>query len=1139
MVCIFAGIVSLEAVPFLFGLQGEVKMKKFAGIIVLLVLFLTCFVFVACTNIGNETVTDAVTISNLKSEVGVALEKLTYSTDLLIDSERGVVSFTVENSVAEITMSEITLSSGSIAATSSEGDALTVLTLNEGLNTYILNATSGTITVTYTLKITRKAVVSTDPVTDPEPDHVHTYADSWSKDENYHWHAATCEHTTEVKDKAAHIWNAGEITIPAMEDSEGEKTYTCTICGATKTEAINKLSHIHAFGDWESYTDATCTAKGEERRYCTCGDHESRETEIDPDNHELIHYGAQEPTCTKVGWASYDTCSRCHYSTYAEIAVKGHNYDDIVTAPTCIKKGYTIHTCSRCADTYTDNEISALGHDYDAWTNYTVATCVAKGEDRCYCSRCDAYGSREIEVDPDAHDIVHHNAQDATCTEFGWEDYDSCLRCNYTTYVERPAAHIGEWVMLSPATCTSGGIETRTCFRCSAFERRSLPAFGHSYGEWEITSTPTCTKNGSKRKTCVTCSDVVVESISKLGHSGEWIVTVVPTCTGGEKSFSCTRCDETLTEKLPIDYTKHVWSEEKCLLCGEHVASEGLQYELLSNETIQICGYTGNSDTLYLPSCVAGSVVTSIKDNAFKDHLEIKNVFAPRSITSAGANAFEGCNIEYACIYAELFDALKSKCHYIDLKLESSYFPYGTSCSGYVNIILGKNVNLPYFGNGFSRVISIVFPDTISTIERIYGCSGLTTITIPSSLTRIEDGAFMNCTALNTVYYTGDIAGWVSISGLEALTRDREIDLYISGVKVEGDVTIPDNVIDIGDYAFSRIGLTSVTIPASVMSIGDYTFFQCHELTDVTLHGGVKSIGMHAFVGCIGLTSFTIPDSVTSIGASAFHYCNNLSTITIPDSVTNIGTHAFSYCSSLKSATIGRGVSSIGDTWFMNCVELISITFGNNVTCIEKDAFYGCYDLSTIYYTGDISDWCAISGLFCLMRDYYTPTSKSLYIHGVRIEGNLVIPDSVTSIGDYAFFNCAGLTSVMIPSSVTSIGNNAFSKCNELSDVMFFGGVTTIGAYAFSNCPSLTEVALSNGIASIGRDAFSGCSGLISVSIPDSVTSIGEGIFRNCSGLTSIFFQGTKAQWSVIAKYCSDSTTGNYTVTCTDGVLSK
>ena len=112
-------------------------MKKSAWLIALLILLSFVFVFAACENIDNKTVSDAVTIANLKSEIGTALEKLTYASDLLIDSECGVVSFTVENSVAEITISEITLSSGSIAATSSEGETLSVLTLNEGLNTYI------------------------------------------------------------------------------------------------------------------------------------------------------------------------------------------------------------------------------------------------------------------------------------------------------------------------------------------------------------------------------------------------------------------------------------------------------------------------------------------------------------------------------------------------------------------------------------------------------------------------------------------------------------------------------------------------------------------------------------------------------------------------------------------------------------------------------------------------------------------------------------------------------------------------------------------------------------------------------------------------------------------------------------------
>ena len=224
-------------------------MKKRVWLIVSLILLSVCLVFAACENVSNETISDAVMITNLKTEIGTAFEKLSYARELSIDNERGVIAFNVENEVAEINLSEIKLSAGNFTVTSSDGGALTKLTLNEGLNTYTLQATSGTVTVTYTLKITRKSASAvdptadptTDPTVDPELAHTHTYADVWSKDADYHWHAATCEHATEVKDKAAHAWDNGTITTPATEEAEGVKSYTCTVCGATKSEVIAKL----------------------------------------------------------------------------------------------------------------------------------------------------------------------------------------------------------------------------------------------------------------------------------------------------------------------------------------------------------------------------------------------------------------------------------------------------------------------------------------------------------------------------------------------------------------------------------------------------------------------------------------------------------------------------------------------------------------------------------------------------------------------------------------------------------------------------------------------------------------------------------------------------------------------------------
>ena len=217
--------------------------------------------------------------------------------------------------------------------------------------------------------------------------------------------------------------------------------------------------------------------------------------------------------------------------------------------------------------------------------------------------------------------------------------------------------------------------------------------------------------------------------------------------------------------------------------------------------------------------------------------------------------------------------------------------------------------------------------------------------------------------------------------------------------------------------------------------------------------------------------------SVTSIGESAFYYCSFLTSVTIPNSVTSIGESAFYKCSRLTSVTIGSGVTSIGDRAFYDCSFFTSVTIPNSVTSIGKYAFYGCSDLTSVHIS-DIAAWCNI--------DFESSDSNPLsYAHHLYLNGeevkDLVIPNSVTSIGSYVFYYCSGLTSVTIPNSVTSIGSLAFYSCRGLTSVTIPNSVTSIGGRAFELCSGLTSVTIGSGVTSIGTEAFSDCRKILDV----------------------------------------------------------
>ena len=341
----------------------------------------------------------------------------------------------------------------------------------------------------------------------------------------------------------------------------------------------------------------------------------------------------------------------------------------------------------------------------------------------------------------------------------------------------------------------------------------------------------------------------------------------------------------------------------------------------------------------------------------------------------------------------------------------------------------------------------------------------------------------------------------VQVDGIyyNLITTAKLAEVTSGDTKYTGNVTIPES------FTYDN-GVTY-----SVTSIGNRAFQDCSGLTSVTIPNSVASIGYIAFNGCSELTEIIIPNGVSQIGWYTFQYCSKLKSVTIGNGVTTIGGYAFDGCSGLTSVTIGNSVTKIGEYAFNDCSGLTEVTIPNSVTSIGKSAFYGCFGLKKVIVK-DIAAWCGIK--FDDSSSNPLTYAKHLYSDEDTEITNLVIPNSVTSIGGGAFWNCYRLTSVTIPNSVTSIGRSAFAGCSGLTSVTIPNSVTSIGYSAFSGCSSLTDVTIPNSVTSIGDDAFRYCSSLIDIynyrATPQSIDSY---TFSNYSATLHVG-KGCKSSYS-------------------------
>lgn len=431
-----------------------------------------------------------------------------------------------------------------------------------------------------------------------------------------------------------------------------------------------------------------------------------------------------------------------------------------------------------------------------------------------------------------------------------------------------------------------------------------------------------------------------------------------------------------------------------------------------------------------------------------------------------------------------------------------------------------------YSCNGLTAVS---IPDSVTSIgHSAFENSGLTEISIPGSVTNIELGAFSRCTSLAKATFQ---------SGITQIGSTDRWGSPFSGCSNLTTVIIPNTVTSIGPQVFSDLPkLTNVVIPDGVKTIGREAFAGCTSLNAITIPGSVTTIGLGAFSGCTNLSELTIGNGVSYIGdtqsmgsGGAFRGCTSLTRVSIPASVIRMNIDTFYLCENLTEISVDAGNSQFSsyDGALLDKLQATLLTCPNGktsysipdgVTSIGSYAFASCSKLTDVTIPTSVTQ----------IGSYAFGACSSLT--------GVTIPTSVTTMGNGVFDSCSSLTSMVIPDSVSDRFSNSFvamfAGCTSLTSVTLPGSVKGLGGRMFNGCTSLTEVTVPEGVEML-NGTFEGCSNLRSVSLPVSLKSINSNTFANCLNLQSITYAGTETQWGQVLIAEGNPEIGRVTVTCT------
>jgi len=625
-------------------------------------------------------------------------------------------------------------------------------------------------------------------------------------------------------------------------------------------ETSTTTAHEHQWGAWDVTLAANCTTAGSRTRTCTL-DPTHKETEVIPVNDD-------------------------------------HDWGEWTGTVTCTEAGTGTRVCSRNPTKHieTNDNLPPLGHAYndEDWEVTEPSTCTAKGREEANCVRyaeCGNTGTREIAINPNAHDWQVSTGTAPTCTEDG----NGVEICSYNQehiingILPKLGHDYQNWTQTTAPTCTTAGVETGTCIRDHVTTTRTGAApLGHDYQNWQQTIAPTCTTAGEETGTCThdnAHTTTRPKAIDPNAHDWNTAYTTITAAT------ETTNGIEVVTCKHNVSHTK----EQRTLYATGTV---GLDFALIS-----INGGTNNAYRVYNTDDSNGTAIGDIfipayyRPNANSAYLPITQINNGNT-NFQSSNAFGGINsgpitpnttvtgITFA--QESQLTTISNYAFYYCTSLTSVTLPNSvTSIGTYVFYYCTSlvDINIPdgvtTIGNnvfsGCTSLVDINIPDGVTTIGggtyydgAFYGCTSLTSVTIGAGVTTIGNNAFQNCTSLRNIIIDNDKA--ITYNGNSFSQSNNWLNIFPAD---NLSVTFKKNVPNLAFSSSSaNTRLTSVTIAEGVTSIGQQAFSNCASLTSITIPASVTSfIGYNAFTGS-GLTSVTFngtfPFNNTKFTVSAF-----------------------------------------------------------------------------------------------------------------------------------------------------------------------------------------------------------------------------------------------------------------------------